>query len=260
MSSELRRILRLIAAAAAVVATLAASADTSGCLEADARGVARTSPSYPLPAALSGRVALLQNVLGITQAIPIRYVPDAGVGRAVASCSAPGSVGTPARIEIDADAILSANARAPMTVDVVLAHELSHVLQFSADTRFITSLCAGTLGDVKAYELLADFGAGYALYKTGRRNAQLEFANAVGALGDYEFSSPLHHGTVSERLNAFNMGQACAYFGRPLRMDALLRNKETFLRYLAGANEHTLQSHFTNYADYARHTLDEVYK
>lgn len=245
------------------IVTIGVGADTGdiGCLEAnDRHGPATTALTSPIPAIFNDRAALLQRTLGIGRAVPISDTTNAGIGRAVAPCEHSGSGESSARIETDTAALLAANSRSPMTVDLVLAHELSHVLQFSSDAEFQRKLCAGTLGDVKIYELLADFGAGYALYKVGRRNAQLDFTNAVAELADYHLHSPFHHGMTTERINAFNMGQASAFFGREIRMDALMRNKEVFLKLLDGENERQLKAAPTNYVDFARHALDEVYQ
>lgn len=253
--------LRIVTLVTIVTIGLGAEIGDIGCLDANHHhGPTPTAPTGSIPALFNERAALLQRTLGIGQAVRISDTTNAGIGRAVAPCEGAGSSRSSARIETDSAALLKANSRSPMTVDLVLAHELSHVLQFSSNAEFQDKLCAGTLGDVKIYELLADFGAGYALYKVGHRNAQLDFTNAVGGLADYQLRSPFHHGTTTERINAFNMGQASAFFGRPIRMDALMRNKEVFLQLLVGENERQLKAAPTNYLDFARHALDEVYQ
>ncbi len=261
-SQACKPLLRIIGLPIIVVVGLAADNDSPGCLQADVRGAEHVvSAPQPISELITERASLLGDVLGITQRVPVSHVPSAGIGRTIAPCKSPsGSSSDPPRIETDSAELMSANTLFPATVDVVLAHELSHILQFRASAEFSSRVCAGNLKDVRIYELMADFGAGFALYKVGRKSAQLDFANAVSALADYRFKSPLHHGTVSERISAFNMGQASALFGRPMKMDALLRNQDAFLRLVGGAPESQLQAHPTDYADFARHALDEIYK
>lgn len=256
-----RLALRIVTLVTIVTISLGANTGDIGCLEAnDHHGPATTALTGSIPAIFNDRAALLQRTLGIGQAVPISNTTNAGIGRAVAPCEHSGSGRSSARLEIDTAALLAVNSRSPMAVDLVLAHELSHVLQFSSDAEFQRKLCAGTLGDVKIYELLADFGAGYALYKVGHRSAQLDFTNAVAKLADYQLRSPFHHGITTERINAFDMGQASAFFGRAIRMDALMRNKEIFLKLLNGESERQLKAAPTNYLEFARHALDEVYQ
>ena len=259
--SELTRVACFVALFAVSVTTISAVEEDISCLSAE-HGMDEapsTSSGYqPAPTAVMQRVAVLQGLLGITQLILVVDEPGRGIGRARPPCLNSGRRSD--LIATDVEALQRADSTRPMAADLILAHELSHVLQFHASADFVASLCAGTLRDVKVYELLADFGAGYAMCKIGNQNARQNFVRTVSSLADYQFTAVRHHGTVTERLNAFDMGQASGYFGQELKMEALIRNREAFLRLLGGPEQRNLEAGSTTFGAFTRNALAEVYR
>ena len=87
------------------------------------------------------------------------------------------------------------------TIPIIMAHEFGHILQFQYGLHF----------KGKYQELQADYLAGW--YMGNReRNVPGGMDAVVGSvqrffeLGDYEFSSPSHHGTPEERKQAILQG------------------------------------------------------
>ncbi len=106
-------------------------------------------------------------------------------------------------------------------IGAVLAHEFAHILQFQAINNadpadyFEIEKLRKALTPNK--ELMADMVAGWAMYKYGRkysyntpstdmRNDLIRVLNRMYSLGDFEFNSSTHHGTPSQRLEAFKKG------------------------------------------------------
>jgi hypothetical protein len=83
---------------------------------------------------------------------------------------------------------------------MIMAHEWGHILQFQR----------GVAEPGKGMELSADFMAGWWLgMKAVWRVPMLDWATAARSLfgkGDYEFNSPRHHGTPSERVSLMTRG------------------------------------------------------
>jgi hypothetical protein len=85
----------------------------------------------------------------------------------------------------------------------VFAHEFGHMAQFAAGLRRVPG---------KPLELHADYMSGWyngtrALQLGGRVMVNFdEIARQMFDIGDYEFTSPDHHGTPQERVTAFTRG------------------------------------------------------
>jgi hypothetical protein len=86
------------------------------------------------------------------------------------------------------------------TVPAILAHEVGHIVQFHHGNQLPTML----------KELQADFLAGWYMgireSGGGYPEALPRAMQAFYRLGDYDFTSPSHHGTPEQRLTAFKQG------------------------------------------------------
>ena len=235
-----------------------AFADVESCM-----GVDPTS-NAPGPAALaaapvskefSDKATQLQRVTGATSAIIVVDLPGRGIASALAPCSALAS--SSYVITVDAKALARRVSGLPRGEDLILAHELSHVLQYRANPAYVHTLCSRLAFDVKLYELLADFGAGYIMYKQGLGQSRQIFAQTVASLADYEFTNVNHHGTVTERLNAYDFGETVAASGKSLDMAALMRNGSAFMQFLAGPSEREASR---DYQQYLRRAIEAIYQ
>ncbi len=107
----------------------------------------------------------------------------------------------------------------------IMAHEFGHILQVQRH-----SALSGP-----SRELQADFLAGYYL---GAKNIVLgadvvAAAEAIWEQGDYQFTSPQHHGTPAQRVKAFTAGLATAHLG----ITAAYAEGERVARELAGTTK-----------------------
>jgi hypothetical protein len=197
--------------------------------------------------------------MGISPQVVLIGSPTGGIGAASPPCrnqAHPIYV-----ITVDSGTLAQHEQQLKGSSVVVLAHELGHVLQFLNDRTFVTALCSNTLqGGVRPFELMADFAAGYALYKTQRLaidQGNTLFARVIASLSDYAFTNVQHHGTVTERMNAFGFGEAAALRGRPINMAALMRNSAIFLERLAGPSQ-TAMAAGGSYETWVQQSLDEI--
>lgn len=236
-------------------------ADDDSCLDADAStGTGRsglTTERAP-PVAVMQRVEQLRRVLVVQSDIRVIDSPGGDIGSARAPC--PQRDRSDPIVAINVRALEDADIKYPMSADLVIAHELSHILQFSASPVFVAAICSGARQSLKTYELLADFGAGYAMFKLAGPTVNHSFPQTMAALSDYKFTSVKHHGTVTERLNAFDMGLAAAYLHKPLNMDALIRNQDAFLRLLGGPSMPSVESGSTTQLKFTQDALEQIYK
>ncbi len=113
-------------------------------------------------------------------------------------------------------------------VEILVSHEISHFKQYEASNSFYSDVCLGKRFPVIDMELLADYGAGFAVQSIYQSMTKRPFVLAVSKLADYDFSNIRHHGPVSQRLNAFNVGQWAAFQGYTFDMLVLLKNIRVF--------------------------------
>lgn len=86
-----------------------------------------------------------------------------------------------------------------LAVRAIMAHEFAHLVQFKR----------GASMPGKHPELQADYMAGWYSGQRGLSMAQLEpILMSFFSKGDYEFNSPVHHGTPTERINSVRAGYA----------------------------------------------------
>ncbi len=151
---------------------------------------------------------------------------------------------------------------------LVVAHEVSHFLQYQSNEDLSRRLCAGSRVDTKALELMADFGAGMIIWQLAEdgllpasenNRHNLSIVGALADLADYKFADPNHHGRVSERNNAFGFGRLAASKGLPLDMERLIKNKDTFLTHLPGPLQRTVRSS-ADMLDFYEAALRDIYR
>lgn len=246
--------LRIVCAVAILL--IGASSGASG-RQGQSEVVVTSTDPVEIPDVAMQQFQKIQRVLGVPSSIRFSMVTQGDVGSARPVCA--GDTTQVPSVVFNFSALEDLDDSDSDGVNAVFAHELSHILQFMVSPAYVQALCSGKAFDEKTYELLADFGAGYAMYKLGKTDDQLSFVRTIAALSDYRFSSVHHHGMVVERMNAFNIGQAAAYSGRPLDMAVLLRNQKEFLRMLDGPSRARIERDQTM-ASYAQETLRELYK
>ncbi|ANH83416.1 hypothetical protein A8C56_22690 [Niabella ginsenosidivorans] len=102
--------------------------------------------------------------------------------------------------------VISPNEVSPLPVDGVLAHEWGHEVQFR--------LGWANYANNTERELEADFFSGYymGLEKQWYWKQIQTYYTAIYSSGDYAFSSPNHHGTPGQRLNAAYTGLTTAVY------------------------------------------------
>ena len=113
-------------------------------------------------------------------------------------------------------------------VEFVLAHEVSHFLQYLAEPELVETLCRGEDVEPRPYELLADFAAGYISYALYGADNDFRLLNVLADLADYEFTRVDHHGTTTQRISANGWGASAKHYGKPLNMAKLLSNRQRF--------------------------------
>ncbi|MBK7599427.1 MAG: hypothetical protein IPJ07_13255 [Acidobacteria bacterium] len=82
------------------------------------------------------------------------------------------------------------------TIPAILAHEFGHIIQFTGRIQLTGKLI----------ELHADYIAGWYMKHRDTAWSEISIRQSMDGfyrIGDYDFNSPLHHGTPDERLNAF---------------------------------------------------------
>lgn len=162
--------------------------------------------------------------------VRLEYYRGLGSPRALPNCFNHRKPGT---IQIDLDMIEEV-AIIRFAIETILAHELGHILQFLADEELTSRLCAREKVRSKKYELLADVSAGYVVGSMRRSSQQPVVSRVIARLADYDFANPSHHGTVSERINAWAIGQHAIEAGYSLKMSVLLENVGVFMDVLGG--------------------------
>ena len=115
---------------------------------------------------------------------------------------------------------LWASEKGEAAVAGIMAHEFAHILQAKNGSRLRTP----------ARELHADYMAGYYL---GRKaylvpSGVENFAKSLFEKGDYNFTSPQHHGTPEQRVAALQAG----YSNATASLAIAYRNGENFVREL----------------------------
>lgn len=90
----------------------------------------------------------------------------------------------------------------------ICAHECGHIYQF--DTGYHRYLASDT---AQLTELHADYLAGYYLGRDRSHSIDqvLAFARSLFSHGDYNFNSPRHHGTPTQRVLAMGQGYLAGY-------------------------------------------------
>lgn len=108
-------------------------------------------------------------------------------------------------------------------LEFVIAHELAHVAALSTSSSLRSALASRSVS-IRKIELFADMAAGHYHYDQNSSRgltANSPVTRAVIALSDYEFSNPVHHGTVFDRVSAFSMGANSAARGYSLNFPRL---------------------------------------
>lgn len=139
-------------------------------------------------------------------------------------------------IYIDADILHDISQSSEHALNLVLAHELAHILQFSTSKRFAKQVCDNNIQGItiKTIELLADMVSGHLMYTQFEINNPSELLLVISKLSDYRFSDVNHHGTANERMNAFSLGYTLAFNNLPIKMKKFLANQDVFLDVLGG--------------------------
>jgi len=136
-------------------------------------------------------------------------------------------------------------------LDLVLAHELAHFLQFKASGDLVKRACINKLGNIKLIELLADTVAGYSMRKLFNSTSHNDLIVVISTLSEYNVYQEDHHGTVNERVNAFNLGQLIAASGRILDVSRLMKNQDAFTQILGGPAYGASAAEIQNYYEQA---------
>lgn len=144
------------------------------------------------------------------------------------------------------------------STDLILAHEIAHLMQLEASPELKRALCRKEIRDRKTIELLADMVAGHIMYSLFEMKNRKQLLLVIAELSDYKFSDELHHGSMSERSNAFNMGQGLAARGKPLDVDKFLENKSVFLEVLGGAPRSSLGHN--SYQEFYQNAMEALYR
>jgi hypothetical protein len=232
------------------------------CLHADltVSGSPLPNSSRPLQGALSDTVEQLRRAMRISARVVLVGSSTAGVAMTSPPCF---NTATGAYVITVNDALLIERENQLKGASIaVLAHELGHVMQFSTNRQLVEDLCANRLQGVKELELLADFASGYAIYKTQRSlidQGNNFFVQTIASLSDYAFTNEQHHGTVTERMDAFGFGEAAFLNGRALDMAALMRNSAPFMQRLAGPKQTAIAAG-ASFQQWIQQSLDEVYR
>jgi hypothetical protein len=216
---------------------------------------AATLPSNsPLGIALEN----LRQVMGVTPPVSLVDSPIGGISAARPPCRQIPIY----MITVDAEQLEERERQLRGASQVLVAHELGHVLQYLSSPSLVQALCTNSLNDVKTLELMADFAAGYAMYKTQKLaidQGNTLLARTIASVADYGFADVTHHGTVTERMSAFGYGEAAALSGRRLDMAALMRNSASFTNRLAGPSL-TMMAEGESYEKWVEKSLEEIYR
>jgi hypothetical protein len=125
----------------------------------------------------------------------------------------------------------------------VLAHEVSHFLQYLADSELVYRLCQKQTVERRVYELLADFSAGHIANALQRGDSDFRLLEVLARLADYDFTNVEHHGTTTQRMAAQGLGAFANHHGKPLDMARLLTKKRKFEEVLfVGAPQPTFEA------------------
>jgi hypothetical protein len=231
------------------------------CLRADQVGSppTRQVTDAPVDVRITNTLEQLRRTMAVAPSVTIVDSSAGGVASARPPCrrSTPSYV-----ITADMELLQKTENTYKGASEVLIAHELGHVLQYSGNPSLVESVCTNTLNEVKTLELLADFAAGYAVYSTEKlsidRGNNL-LVRTIASLADYGFADVTHHGTVTERMNAFDFGEAAALHGRSLDMQALMRNSAKFMDRLAGPRG-TEVTTGDSYQRWVQESLQEIYQ
>jgi hypothetical protein len=243
-------------------APVTADVTADSCLRASlgVSGPALPNSSRLLQGSLAESLEQLRRAMDITTQVILVGSSTAGVAVTSPPCS--NTASAVYMISVN-DALLIERERQLKGASIaILAHELGHVMQFSTNRQLVEDLCANRLQGVKGLELMADFAAGYAVYKTQRSlidQGNNFFVQTIASLSDYAFTNVQHHGTVTARMDAFGFGEAALLNGRPLDMVALMRNSATFMQRLAGPNQTAIAAG-ASYQQWIQQSLDEIYR
>ena len=121
----------------------------------------------------------------------------------------------------------------------------------------VDTLCRGQKVEPRAYELLADFAAGYIAYALYGTDNDFRLLNVLARLADYEFTRVDHHGTTTQRLAANALGSSANAYDKPLDMAKLLSKKQRFEEFLfVGRPQPTYQEQEQAYLQ----SLEELYQ
>lgn len=211
-----------------------AQGDFLGCLYLD--GGIREAGVFGSPLSASQRADALMRIeelrsrLDIHQSIPVEFgYNDIFVS---ANCKFPDGKRV-AKIVVGPALYTKIEEVSGREIDMVLAHEIAHVLQYSDDRDLVRDLCESkSTTKTKNIELVADIYAGYSMRKTSPQSDAKDLIIALSSLADYNFARNDHHGKVSERITAFNLGQALAMDERQLTMALLMRKVDELAAYL----------------------------
>ncbi|GJE44323.1 hypothetical protein AEGHOMDF_3511 [Methylobacterium soli] len=178
-----------------------------GCLTASIEEEGQSSPASAQSA--NARIvsvigSRLLSVLG--EAAPT-FDYEFKLGRFSPSAS-PDCLNTRATIRFPANLVSELGSGEAVTY--VLGHEIAHVAQYVASSNLKRQICQGRSVDVRTYELMADAISGWC-YRILFPGATSDIVlSTISKLSDYEFSNAAHHGTVTERISAFNLGTSAS--------------------------------------------------
>jgi hypothetical protein len=214
--------------------------------------------TLPSTSALAIAVEKLRQVMDVGPPVSTVDSPIGGISAARPPCRQVPIY----MITVDAEQVGERERQLRGASQVLVAHELGHVLQYLSSPSLVEALCTNSLNNVKTLELMADFAAGYAMYKTQKLaidQGNTLLARTIASVADYGFADVTHHGTVTERMNAFGYGEAAALSGRRLDMAALMRNSASFTNRLAGPSL-TAMAQGESYEKWVEQSLEEIYR
>lgn len=199
--------------------------DRRACLSASIVGRVQKKPliSLPIPTLVESSFIQIRELFGIDNDVTISMPDDTALARQLGSPSTQFLCGQ----ANDVTVLIPAKYYAEKIngdyekLIFILGHELSHVAQLK--TQFKNNFCEKRIISLKKYELLCDLGAGFAHYKLEKKSTKPPI-QLISSVADYQFAKIGHHGTVTERTSAFNLGRTLAARNKTYSMESWIRN------------------------------------
>ena len=173
----------------------------------------------------------ITSILDVSNSIRIKFTRGSIGFAAAPNCVNDDYIGT---LYANEEAVRELLNRDANKLGILLAHEVAHFLQYLASSNLKANVCNNQMQDVKTFELIADTVSGYVQYIKEGEVRNRDILRAISLLADYEFANPNHHGVITDRVNAFNMGKWIAYLDYPINMRFLLDNKNMYIKTLYG--------------------------